>query len=168
MKVLFACFYLGFSALSFAQSTLTPEILWQLKRVSGGTVSPDGQYLIYSQRTFDMAANKGNTDLFVVDLRTNKSKQLTETPFSEYEAQWGINNTIWFMSTEKDGMQIYSMEADGSNKTQRSSFKEIELEGFKVAPNESALIAIEAVKMRQTVNDKYPDLPKANARIEDD
>lgn len=168
MKVLFASICLCFSAVSFAQSTLTPELLWQLKRVSGGTVSPDGHYLLYSQRTFDMAANKGNTDLFVIDLRTNKSKQITETSFSEFEAQWGINNTIWFMSTEKDGMQIYSMQADGSMKTQRSSFKDIELEGFKIAPNESSLIAIEAVKMRQTVNDKYPDLPKANARIEDD
>lgn len=111
--------YLSWFQRSFACAiTLTPEILWQLKRVSGGTVSPDGHYLLYSQRTFDMAANKGNTDLFVVDLRTNKSKQLTETPFSEYEAQWGINNTIWFMSTEKmecKSIQWKQMEARKHN-----------------------------------------------------
>jgi hypothetical protein len=46
---------------------LTPETLWNLKRISGGTLSPDGKYLLYSQRTFDLEKNKGNTDLFIIN-----------------------------------------------------------------------------------------------------
>jgi dipeptidyl aminopeptidase/acylaminoacyl peptidase len=151
-----------------AQNVLTPELLWKLNRVSGGTVSPDGNYLLYSQRSFNMTENKGNTDLFVIDLKTTKTKQITQTPFSEMEAQWGINNTIWFMSTENEGLQIWTMSTDGSAKKQVSRFAEIELEGFKISPDEKSLVTIQAVKTKQTLQDKYTDLPKANARVEDD
>ena len=168
MKVLFSFLIVCSIFVANAQNTLTPEILWKFNRVSGGTVSPDGNYLLYSQRSFNMAENKGNTDLFVLDLKTNKSKQITETPFSEFEAQWGRNNKIWFMSTEKDGVQIWKMNFDGTEKQMVSSFADAEIEGFKLAPNESFVLTIEAVKVNQTVNDKYPDLPKANARVEDD
>ena len=165
----------GFLILSFwnlSQNVLTPELLWQLKRVSGGSVSPDGAYLLYSQRTFNMNENSGNTDLFVIDLKTGKNQQITHTQFSEMEAQWGKNNMIWFMasdpSTSSGSLQIWKMKADGSEKTVCSDFKGVELEGFKLSPNEEFIVTIEAVKMRSTVQDKYPDLPKAKARIEDD
>lgn len=152
-----------------AQNVLTPELLWKLNRVSGGTVSPDGNYLLYSQRSFNMTENKGNTELFVIDLKTTKTKQITQTPFfSEMEAQWGKNNTIWFMSTENEGLQIWTMNADGSAKKQVSRFAEIELEGFKISPDEKSLVTIQAIKTKETLQDKYADLPKANARVEDD
>lgn len=168
MKVLFSFLLIGFSFAVIAQNTLTPELLWKLNRVSGGTVSPDGNYLLYSQRSFDMAENKGNTDLFVIDLKSNKIQQITETPFSEFEAQWGKNNAIWFLSTEKDGLQIWKMNHDGSAKIQCSNFSDVELEGFKLSPDESVVVTIEAIKVKQTVNDKYTDLPKANVRVEED
>ena len=150
-----------------SQELLTPELLWKMNRISGGTVSPDGQFLLYSQRSYDLEANKGNTDLFVLDLKRNKTQQITSTPFTEMEAQWGINNTIWFMSAENEGLQIWKMNADGKEKKQCSHFKDVELEGFKVAPDEKSIVAIEAIKVKQTISDKYPDLTKANARIED-
>lgn len=168
MKVLFSILFIGFTFFLTAQNVLTPELLWKLKRVSGGTVSPDGKFLLYSQRTFDMDANKGNTDLYVIDLKSKKTQQITNTPFSEFEAQWGKNNSIWFLSSEKDGVQIWKMNEDGSNKQQISTFKNLELEGFKLAPDESVVVTIETVKNKQTLNEKYPDLPKANVRAEDD
>jgi len=172
MKLLVSFGILLLSCWSQAQNVLTPELLWQLKRVSGGTVSPDGNFLLYSQRTFNMSENSGNTDLFVIDLKTGKNQQITNTAFSEMEAQWGKNNMIWFMSSEPvtglKSFQIWKMKADGSDKTRCSDFKDIQLEGFKLSPNEDFIVTIEAVKMKPTVQDKYPDLPKANARIEDD
>ncbi|MFN5148895.1 MAG: prolyl oligopeptidase family serine peptidase [Flavobacteriia bacterium] len=168
MKVLSSILFVALSLTTFSQGVLTPELLWKLRRLSGGTVSPDGSMVLFSQRVFSMDENKGNTDLFVLDVKTSRITQITQTSFSEIEAQWGINNSIWYMSTEKDGLQIWKIKADGSSKFQCSNFKGIELEGFKVAPNESSVITIEAVKMIPTVQEKYPDLPKANARVEDD
>jgi dipeptidyl aminopeptidase/acylaminoacyl peptidase len=168
MKLILSFGFLLFSLWNLAQTVLSPELLWQLKRVSGGTVSPDGNFLLYSQRTFNMSENSGNTDLFVIDLKTGKNQQITHTAFSEMEAQWGKNNMIWFMSSENGSLQIWKMKADGSDKIRCSDFKDIQLEGFKLSPNEDFIVTIEAVKMRISAQDKYPDLPKANARIEDD
>jgi hypothetical protein len=161
-----------FFALTFnttAQEVLTPELLWKLKRLSGGIISPDGSKVLYSVRTFDMQANKGNTDLYVLDLKTGSQSQITNTPFSEMEAQWGKNNRIWWMTAESGSIQIYSMAQDGSDKKRVSSFsEEAEIEGFKLSPDEKWLITIQAIKTKSTVQDKYEDLPKANARFEDD
>lgn len=155
-------------ATTFAQTALTPEILWSMRRISGGTVSPDGTMVLYGQRTFNMEENKGNTDLYILDVKTGVSRQITNTPVSEMEAQWGKNNIVWFMSNGEDGLQIRKINADGTNIRTVSRFKSIELEGFRLSPDETYALTIEAIEVRGDVTAKYSDLPKANARIEDD
>ncbi len=155
-------------ATTFAQTALTPEILWSMRRISGGTVSPDGTMVLYSQRTFNLDENKGNTDLYILDVKSGVSRQLTNTPVSEMEAQWGKNNIVWFMSKGDDGLQIRKINADGTNIRTVSRFKSIELEGFRLSPDETYAVTIEAIEVRADVSAKYSDLPKANARIEDD
>ena len=150
-----------------SQNRLTPEILTNFKRISGGKVSPDGKKVLFEMRTMNIEANNGNTDLFVIDLKTKKTQQLTSTPFSEMDAVWGKNNTIWFLSTEKDGVQLWKINEDGSGKIQVSS-SEREIEGYKISHDESSIILISPVKSRPSLADKYPDLPKAEARLEDD
>jgi dipeptidyl aminopeptidase/acylaminoacyl peptidase len=169
MKKLFISLLAFFCiATAFAQTALTPEILWSMRRISGGTVSPDGTMVLYGQRTFNMDENKGNTDLFILDVKTGVSRQVTNTPGSEMEAQWGKNNIVWFMSNGDDGLQIRKINADGTNIRTVSRFKSIELEGFRLSPDETYAMTIEAIEIRGDVTAKYSDLPKANARIEDD
>lgn len=152
----------------FAQNTLTPELLWKLKRLSGGKVSPDGKKVLFEVRDFNMPANSGNTDLFVYDLASGKYTQVTQTKFSEMEATWGKGNAIWFLSTEKDGVQLWRMNQDGSDKKQISPTGLTEIEGFKLSPDETKVVLIGAVPVKETLRQKYPDLPMANARLEDD
>lgn len=168
MKGFILLILLCVSFAGISQNVLTPDLLWKLKRLSGGTLSPDGKFVLYEVRIYDVVLNKSNNDLFIYDLKKNKSSQITNTPFSELEAQWGKNNTIWFLSTEKDGLQVWKMNVEGQEKTKISNFKDLEIEGFKIAPDESSFILIQAVKVLPTIQDKYPDLPKANARVEDD
>ncbi len=142
--------------------------MWKLKRLSGGSLSPDGKLVLFDIRTYDMATNKGNNDLYVYDVRKEKALQITSTPFSEIDAQWGKDNSIWFLSTENEGLQVWKMNSKGEEKIQMSSFVGIELEGFKTSQDESTIITIEAIKNNKKMIDKYPDLPLANARVEED
>jgi Tol biopolymer transport system component len=82
-----------------SQQVMTPETLWKLKRLSGGKVSPDGKKVLYEIRSFSIEENKGNTDLFVYDLKKGTETQVTTTAFSEMEAQWGKDNKIWVLSS---------------------------------------------------------------------
>ena len=168
MKLVFTVLAVVFATISYSQDLLTPEKLWEMVRVSAPKISPNGKYMLYSQTTYDVAANKGNADLYIQTLDTREIIQLTNTSFSEYEAQWSSSNVVWFLSTETGNMEVWKINPDGTGKTQLSNFGENEIEGFKVAPDESSIITLEAVKMKETVNDIYADLPKANVRIEDD
>ncbi len=169
MKYLFTILALFLSFTGKTQlSNLTPEILWSMKRISGGTVSPDGKFLLYGQRTFDLDKNKGNTDLFLINLEDNSIKQLTHTAFSEFDAQWGSDNKIWFLSSENNGIQVWRINPDGADKYQYSDFQNKEIEGFKISPDCKKILTIEAIPYKQSVNQIYTDLPLANARIEDD
>ena len=40
---------------------LTPEMLWDLGRVADPQVSPDGRFVLYHVRSYDLAANRGGT-----------------------------------------------------------------------------------------------------------
>ncbi|MES2588921.1 MAG: S9 family peptidase [Bacteroidota bacterium] len=157
-----------FSGNLISQNVLSPELLFKLKRLSGGKISPDGKKVLLEIRTFSLEENKGNTDLFVYDIKKGKSIQITNTAFSEMEAQWGKGNMIWFMSTENQGVQLWKMDEEGNNKSQVSAITEMDLEGFKFSTDETKIVFVAAVKMKQTLKDKHPDLPLANARLEDD
>lgn len=152
----------------FSQSTLTPELLWKLKRLSGGKVSPDGKKILFELREFDVAANKGNTDLFVFDIASNTYQQITQTATSEMEATWGKGNKIWFLQAANDGIHLFNMNADGSSVTQLTPTGLPEIEGFKLSPDETKIVFIAAIKVKETLREKHPDLPMANARLEDD
>lgn len=151
---------------SFAQEIFTPEKLWELNRIDGGTLSPDKKNLLYSSTSFKMSENKGNSELFLYDLAQKKSIQLTNTPFSEYEAKWLNNGEIIFLSSETGSSQLWKMDTDGGKK--RLSNLESDIDGFILSPNNEKIILLLSVKTKQTVNDIYSDLPKANARIEND
>jgi dipeptidyl aminopeptidase/acylaminoacyl peptidase len=151
-----------------AQTALTPEILWKFKRITGGTVSPNGKYLLYSLRSFSVAENSGNTDLFVINLSTKTTIQLTQTPGSEMEAQWSHDNFVWFMTNEKNGAQLWKIDPANNMKSQCSLFENKEIEGFKLSPTGREVICVEAIKMKSDIHDRHPDLPLANARLEDD
>lgn len=51
---------------ALAQSKLTPELLWQLGRVSGTGISKDGKYVVYSVSTPDVAAGKSSRKTFII------------------------------------------------------------------------------------------------------
>jgi dipeptidyl aminopeptidase/acylaminoacyl peptidase len=163
-----SAFVVLYSTFAISQQVLTPELLWKLKRVSGGKLSPDGSKLLYEIRQFDSEKNTGNTDLFIYDLKQNKTIQLTDTPFSEMDAQWGKNNTVWYLSAEKNGIQLWKMMIDKGAKKQISNITEIELEGYKLSPDENKIVFIAGSKMGTNLKDKHPDLPLANARLESD
>lgn len=156
------------TSIGFSQSTLTPELLWKLKRLSGGKVSPDGKKILFEIREFDVAANKGNTDLFVFDIASNTYQQITHTATSEMEATWGKGNKIWFLQAANDGVHLFNMNADGTTIAQVTPAGLPEIEGFKLSPDETKVVFISAIKVKETLREKHPDLPMVNARLEDD
>ena len=153
---------------AFSQNGLTPEKLWELGRVSMDDMSPDGTQVVYGITRYNLEANKGNRDLYLINAEGGNVKKITAFEGSEGQARWRPDGQkIGFLSAESGSTQLWEMSSDGSNKKQVTDI-EGGINGFLYSPAGDKILFIKDVKLDQTVNELYPDLPKANARIIDD
>ena len=146
----------------------TPELLNSLGRVSGPTVSPDGRKILYGVTYQDIEQNKGNRELWVMDVDGQNATQITKTPSSENNAVWiEGGRRIAFVYKEGDVTQMWVMNADGSGRKCVTAL-ENGVDGFVLSPDEKHVVLISQVKYGKNAQDHHPDLKKANARIIDD
>ncbi len=66
-----------------AQSTMTPELLWQLGRVTGLGITADGKKLIYSVNTPNVEANKGSSKMYQISIEGGKATEITKNPIRD-------------------------------------------------------------------------------------
>jgi len=161
-------FVVSVSAQTTVKLNMKPETLWDLGRVSEAKLSPDGKKILYGVTTYSLSENKGRRNLYVFDVETQTSKQLT----NENEM---ISNGIWrpdglkigYISSKNKSSQIWEMNSDGTEKKQISEIAD-GLNGFMYSPLLNNILYIKDVKLDNDVHDIYPDLPLADARIIDD
>ncbi|MCL2245498.1 MAG: S9 family peptidase [Lentimicrobiaceae bacterium] len=146
----------------------TPELLWQLDRVSEAVLSPDGAQILFGITHYDIAQNKGNRELFVMPSTGGIYKQLTTTEISEQNAIWRPDGKkIGYLAPVNDEMQIWEMNPDGADSKPVSQIAG-GVESFLYAPTGNRILFTQSVKMDKNAHDLHPDLPKANAMVFDD
>lgn len=147
---------------------LTPEVLWQMGRIGGENVSPDHAKVLYSITNYKVEEDKGYKDWYVYDFESGTEQRITNTLENEADVVWRPDGMkIGFMSKESGEMQLWEMNPDGTGRKQ-ISFIEGGISGFKYSPEGSQIAFVKRVKLDQEIKDLYPDLPKANARLEND
>ncbi len=110
------CFSFSLLALTLLSSTasaaptpLTATDLWQVARPSGLTVSPDGQRALFSLTRYDLAKDKGNADLFLLDLNSGRQQQLTYHPGNDSQANWSPDGRLVTFIAKRDSEQAQVM-----------------------------------------------------------
>jgi dipeptidyl aminopeptidase/acylaminoacyl peptidase len=162
LTLLSLLFFITLHAQEKAPDRLTPEKLWEFGRVSLFDVSPDGATAVYGVSYYDLAANKGNRDLYAIPTdggANGQAIQLTRFDGNENDATYRPDGKkIGFLR----GGKLWEMNPDGSNARQVS---DISMGGFEYSPDGKKILFIQDVKYDKTTEDIHPDLPKANARI---
>ena len=156
------------STLGFSQ-TLTPEALWKIGRVSDPRISPDGKSVIYNVRLFDIASNKGQSDLYLIPAGGGTPVALANTSADEGSARWRPDGKkIGFIMADKNGdSQLWEMNPDGSIKVQVSNV-EGGIGNFGYSQTLGHIWYSADVKLDKKPSEIYPDLPKTDgARIID-
>jgi dipeptidyl aminopeptidase/acylaminoacyl peptidase len=93
--------------------------MWAMKRISDPQVSPDGKWVLFNLRTTDFDANRGRTDLWLVDADGREVRQLTTDPASDTGGRWSPDGKwIWFTSTRSGSSQVWKMPAAGGDAVQ--------------------------------------------------
>ncbi len=159
---------IGKQDLKLSSDLMTPEVLWAFGRVSDPQASPDGKHILYGVSYYSIAQNKGNRDLYLLDLETNKVNQITQTPKSEFNAIWRPDGKkIGYLSSESGSIQLWEINPDGSEKSQISDIED-GITGFKYAPDQNKIVFTKEVVLENKFQSLYTDLPLASGRVLDD
>ncbi|MGE0641383.1 MAG: prolyl oligopeptidase family serine peptidase [Thermoanaerobaculia bacterium] len=99
----------------------TVHDLLAMQRISDPQPSPDGRRVLFTLRTTDLEANRGRTDLWVVDVDGTGLRQLTANPASDLNGRWSADGrSVFFLSSRSGSMQIWRLPLDGGESMQVS------------------------------------------------
>jgi len=125
IAVALAC---GFCVTAGAEGTgraLTPTDLNMMARISDPQVSPDGRYVVYVQRETDLDANRGRSDLWLLDLEGAKAKprRLTQHSANDTHPRWDVDGaSIYFLSTRTGSQQVWRLPLTGGEAVQITDY----------------------------------------------
>lgn len=94
---------------------ITVDDLWAMKRIGAYDVSPDGKAIAYTLTSYTFEANKGNTDIYLVDVDGKNLRSLKNSEKNESEPKFSPDGKI--IAFTRDG-QIWLCNLDGSNEKQ--------------------------------------------------
>lgn len=164
-KVLMVTAALVTAGVSQAQKPLTPELLWQLGRISAEGISTDGKDVIYGVTRYDLEANSSEKNLFRIPLSGGIAEQLTTGEGSRSVVHIDqTNGTIIYLQKG----QLWQL-ASGAGEAQPLTQGEEPLENVRFSPDGRHILFTRAVPIKKLHSaDRYGDLPKSNAYIYDE
>lgn len=102
-----------------------PADLFRLKFIVGGALSPDGKYAAYVQSHVDPDKDKQYSAIWLADLTTGETRQLTSGSAVDASPAWSPDSqSIAFMSTRSEKGQLYVIPIDGGEAKQLTTFKQ--------------------------------------------
>ena len=152
-----------------AEARLTPPVMWKMGRLGAASLSPDGTTSLYAITRYNMAENKGLTQIYVRDMASGEEKALTDNTSSNSDPQWSADGSkIYFTSNRSGSTQLWAMNPDGNGAKQITDI-EGGIEGYGVAPAGDKLFYVKKVQVKDVKSsDVHKDMDKSKARIYDD
>lgn len=116
--------------------------LLAMDRISSISVSPDQKRVAFVRRTTDLAANKGRTDIWVLELASGELRQLTRDPAADFDPQWAPDGqSVVFLSTRSGSSQVWRAAVDGSGSVQVSELP-VDVANLQLGPDgKTALVS---------------------------
>jgi dipeptidyl aminopeptidase/acylaminoacyl peptidase len=138
-----------FASQALAARGFTADDLVRLARISAPALSPDGATLVYTLRETDLAANRGRTDLWSLDLRTAGA---TPRRLTRHEANDGgaaftpDGQAVYFLSTRSGSSQVWRLPV-GGGEAQPVTKLPLDVGTFRLSPRGDRLaITVEAFR----------------------
>ena len=119
---------------------MTATDMHMMHRVGAPSVSPDGRHAIFSLSTTDLAANKRNNVVHILDLKASGAAPQPVAGLTQgaHDAVFGADGAIWYLAPAGGQDQLFRMTI-GGQPAQVSSVKG-DISGFKVSPDGSRLL----------------------------
>lgn len=169
-RLLFTLTFAFACSVAFSQERLTPELLWDIDRIGAPVLSPDGEWVAFTVTDYDIEANSGRTDIYVKPVEGGEAKILTKNASSSsFHPEWRPDGKyLGFLSSNAGSVQLFEVDPNNPDEVVQITNQEGGISGFHYAKAMNRIVFSADVKLDQTTQDLYPDLPKAQGRIYDD
>ncbi len=106
-----------------------------MDRISDPQVSPDGGTIVFVRRTTDLKANRGRTDLWLVNTDGTGLRRFTSDPAGESNPRWSPDGkSVLFISTRSGSSQVWRIPTDGGEAEQVTD-QPLDVESLAVSPD---------------------------------
>jgi dipeptidyl aminopeptidase/acylaminoacyl peptidase len=139
-KLLLAAAVIALAASSPALARpMTATDMQMMHRLGAPEVSPDGKWAAFTISDTDLAKNKRNNTLYLLDLtRPGAAPQPVKGAEKGHDAVFGADGSLWFLMPAGDHDQLFRMTVGGAP-VQASKFT-VDVSGFKLAPSGDRLV----------------------------
>ena len=154
---------------SFAARGAEPTIdqMLSLRRVSSPNVSPDGRFVAYAVRDTDMVGNAFVTQVWLADVASGRTRQLTFGPKSNSSPAWSPDGSkLAFLSERAEKRQVWMLDMRGGE-AEKVTANDEGVTAFAWSPDgESvAFVAADVADTVRKARDKrYGDLERDDDR----
>ena len=120
---------------------LTAADLVGLARLSEPALSPDGRRVVYTLRETDLAADRGRTDLWLLELDADTApRRLTTSEENDGVADWAADGSgVYFLSSRTGSPQVWYLPIGGGEAMQVTRLP-IDVGGFRASPRGDRLV----------------------------
>lgn len=141
MKTLLAA---SLTALAFVSASaasarpITATDLATMRRLAGPTVSPDGRWAAYQLRETDLAANRGRTDLWLLDLGRAGAEPVriaSTAEHNEHDPHFSADGRwLYYLSNASGSEQLWRVVLPGGTPERVTEFA-TDIAGYLLAPS---------------------------------
>ena len=114
----------------------TVEDMVAMERVGHPVLSPDATRVVYTVRTTNLDKNRGNTQLWMIDLRAPNAapRQLTRGDASAGDPQWSPNgDAIYFLSSRSGSSQVWQLPLNGGEAARVTDLP-LDVDTYRLSP----------------------------------
>jgi hypothetical protein len=109
-------------AATAAGNTLSAEVLWEMERIGGPVVSPDGRWVVAPVTRYTVADDKSHTDLWLFATDGSVERPLTQHGAAAGQAVFSPDGRSLAFVTRREGDdagQIYVLPMDAPGEARR-------------------------------------------------
>ena len=134
-----ALLWVGSHLMAAALPGFSAHELVRMDRISDPQPSPDGSSIAFVRRQTDIEADKGRTDIWLVDRLGDNLRRLTDHEASDSGPRWAADgNSLYFLSSRSGSSQVWRIGSDGEGAKQITDLP-LDVNGFVLSPDGASL-----------------------------